>query len=147
MISENVNEIKLPTVFDVNKHIVETVHSDDTSQHKTYKNIIVKAFSESKNDTLDKVCLEIANRIKKSIWPREKPNRSMLCAIIPKASHSLDKKTKAQYGTYYEYALKSKFIIAVKYGSSEDETKLEETKVVSERLRELAIGFAQSSVK
>ena len=103
---------------------------------------MAKAFAEPKNDSLDKVCLEITNRIKKSIWPREKPKRSILCAIITKAAYSLDSKTRMQFGTYYEYSVKGKFIIAVKTGSSETEVREQETKQVSDRLRENAIGFA-----
>ena len=91
--SEDLSNICLPSTLEV-KHLVETDNSHESKQHNRFKSCIVSAFSNKSNDSLEKVCLNIANKIKKMIHIKEKPNRPILCAIIPKSTYNLDAKTR-----------------------------------------------------
>ena len=69
------------------------------------------------------ICQEIANKIKKEVHIKEKPMQPVLCAIIAASAYTLNKKTRDQYGAYYEYALKDKHLIALKMCSTQDEAR------------------------
>ena len=59
----------------------------DTNFRKKHKVFIAEAFSNPENDALPKVCQEVANKIKKFVHTREKPNRVFYAAIILKTSY------------------------------------------------------------
>ena len=119
-------EICLPSTLNV-KQVIETDRSHDTKLHNRFKTFVVNAFSDGTNDSLEKVCLGIANKVKKEIHVKAKPKRPVLCAIIAKSAYSLDAKSRDLYGAYYEYELKGTHIIAVKLCSTEDTAKARET--------------------
>ena len=83
-------DFTLPLKLNIDK-ITETERSADTNFKKKHKSFIAEAFSNSKNDTLLKVCQEVSNKVKKFVHTREKPNRIFYAAIILKTSYQFDK--------------------------------------------------------
>ena len=55
--------------------------SKDKKNHKTF---ICTALSNPKNESLNMVCLEIANAIKRHTYSKEKSMRLFICALITK---------------------------------------------------------------
>ena len=76
-------DIKLPAKF-TPMSIFPTENSEDSKDHNAIKQIIIKSFGLKENDSLDQVCLDIANKVKKTIWPRDKPKRSVIIALYAK---------------------------------------------------------------
>ena len=83
-------DFTLPLKLSTDK-ITETERSVDTNFKKKHKAYISDAFCEKNNDTLHKVCLEVANKVKKFVHTRDKPNRVFYAAIILKTSYQFDK--------------------------------------------------------
>ena len=79
-------EIKLPMKLTL-MTIYATDNSEDSKDHDSIRQIIAKSFGLKENDSLDQVCLDIANKVKKTIWPREKPKRSAIVGLYAKAQH------------------------------------------------------------
>ena len=122
----NMTEMTMPSNVNV-KQIDITERSHDTNQHMSFKLFIAQVFRDGKKSDMETLCQELANKIKKSVHLKPKPDAPVLVAIIPSSTYSLDAKTRDQYGAYYEYQLKSKHIIAVKMCNTEDETRHKET--------------------
>ena len=114
--------ILLPVKGEISKSVKETQYCDSSTQHKNLKQIVAKVFIDQKMESVSQCAQEIANKIKKAIWPK-KQDRQIICAITPESAYALDQKTRISGGgIYYEYSLvlpEGKFIISLKQGNTD----------------------------
>ena len=79
-----------------------------------YKNCIKEAFANGENNSLNKVCTDIANTAKRANFPNGKLNRMFFCALIPLSSYIFTPMFKDEQGIYIEYSLKGNHICVIK---------------------------------
>ena len=125
--------------------LIETENSKESQNIENHKSIIVKAFSSKSNDTLNKVCLEIANNLKKFVYQKEKPNRMFICALITKTAYIFDKRGRELHGDYFEYELLEDYFFVVKCAYLDNDARIEESRFISHRIHAQSFAFAEST--
>ena len=82
---------------------------------------------------MNKVCLEVANTVKKFVYQRDKASRMFICAIMQKSSYIFDTRGRDMHGDYFEYELLERYYFVMKCTHLDNDAKIEESRFMSHR--------------
>ena len=125
---------------------METENSQESNNIDSHKTFIVNAIGSKTNDSLNAVCLEVANNMKMFTYQKEKPTRIFICALIMKTAYIFDKRGRELHGDYFEYELMDKYYFVIKCAFLDNDTRMEESRFISHRIHAQSFAFAESTV-
>ena len=79
-------------------------------------------FKDRRNDTLAKICTDMATKTFNDQYPNGRKNCFVAVAIYPAQSQTFDEEVKDKIGYFYEYLFNKKYHLLVRYGFLDSET-------------------------